>query len=225
MAIELLIFDLDGTLADTKLDLANAVNAMRLHFGLPPLDNEVVYSYVGNGAPVLIRKVMGPDYSEAEIQLSLEHFMSYYRAHMLDHTTLYPGVRESLDRLRAAGVCLAVLTNKPEKISQDILAGLGVRGHFFRICGGNSAVQKKPDPAGVRILLAETGIPEERALMVGDSAVDVLTARNAGIAVCGVTYGFQPESLAGEPPDILVDRIEDLADMVIADRNLKGTQS
>ena len=225
MAIELLIFDLDGTLADTKLDLAHAVNAARLHFGLPPLDNELVYSYVGNGAPVLIRKVMGPDYSEAEIQLALEHFLSHYREHMLDSTTLYPGVRESLDRLRAAGVRLAVLTNKPEKISQDILAGLGVGGHFFRICGGNHIVQKKPDPAGVWILLEETGIPKERALMVGDSAVDVLTARNAGIAVCGVTYGFQPESLAGEPPDILVDRIEDLADMVVADRNLKGTRS
>lgn len=225
MAIELLIFDLDGTLADTKLDLAHAVNAARLHFGLPPLDNEVVYSYVGNGAPVLIRKVMGSGYSEAEIQLALEHFLAYYREHMLEHTTLYPGVRESLDRLRAAGVRMAVLTNKPEKISQDMLAGLGVDGYFLRICGGNSLVQKKPDPAGVRILLEETGIPQERALMVGDSAVDVLTARNAGIAVCGVTYGFQPESLAGEPPDILVDRIEDLADMVIAERNLKGTLS
>jgi phosphoglycolate phosphatase len=141
---------------------------------------------------------------------------------MLDHTTLYPGVRESLDRLRAEGLRMAVLTNKPEKISQDILAGLGVGGHFFRVRGGNTTVQKKPDPAGVQLLLEETGIPKERALMVGDSAVDVLTARNAGIAVCGVTYGFQPESLAGEPPDILVDRMQDLADMVVAERNLKG---
>jgi phosphoglycolate phosphatase len=222
LAIELLIFDLDGTLADTKLDLAHAVNATRVHFGLPPLDNDLVYSYVGNGAPVLIRKAMGPGYSEAEIQPPLEYFLSHYRAHMLDNATLYPGVLESLDRLRAEGVRMAVLTNKPEKISQDMLAGLGVSAYFFRICGGNDTVQKKPDPAGVRILLEEAGIPKEQALMVGDSSVDVLTARNAGIAVCGVTYGFQPESLAGEPPDILVDRIEDLADMVVAERNLKG---
>lgn len=226
MAIELLIFDLDGTLADTKLDLAHAVNATRVRFGLPPLDNELVYSYVGNGAPVLIRKAMGPGYSEAEIRPPLEYFLSHYREHMLDNARLYPGVRESLDRLRAEGVRMAVLTNKPEKISQDMLAGLGVSGYFFRICGGNDIVQKKPDPAGVRILLEETGIPKERALMVGDSAVDVLTARNAGIAVCGVTYGFQPESLAAEPPDILVDRMQDLTDMVVAERNLKGaTQS
>jgi phosphoglycolate phosphatase len=222
LAVELLIFDLDGTLADTKLDLANAVNATRKRFGLAPLENELVYSYVGNGAPVLIRKAMGPEYGEEDIQRALEHFLSHYRQHMLEHTTLYPGVRESLERLRDEEVRLAVLTNKPVKISQDILAGLGVGGLFFRIYGGNSFEQKKPDPAGVFVLLEEAGVAKEQALMVGDSAVDVLTARNAGIAVCGVTYGFQPESLAGETPDILVDRMEDLADMVVADRNLRG---
>jgi phosphoglycolate phosphatase len=223
LAIDLLIFDLDGTLADTKLDLANAVNATREHLGLPALENERVYSYVGNGAPVLIRKAMGPEYGEEDVQRALEHFLSYYREHMLDHTTLYPGVRESLDRLRALGLRLTVLTNKPVKISRDILAGLGLGGYFFRIYGGNSFEQKKPDPAGVLILLGEAGVPKERALMVGDSAVDVLTARNAGIAVCGVTYGFQPESLAGELPDILVDRMEDLVDMLAAERGLKGS--
>jgi phosphoglycolate phosphatase len=141
---------------------------------------------------------------------------------MLENTALYPGVRESLDRLKSEGVPMAVLTNKPVRFSEDILKGLGVGGHFFRVYGGNSFERKKPDPWGVEVLLAEAGVTKERALMVGDSAVDVFTARNAGIAVCGVTYGFQPETLAAEPPDILVERMEDLVDMVIADRNPKG---
>ena len=222
MAIDLLIFDLDGTLADTTLDLANSVNATRAHFGLGALPIELVSSFVGNGAAVLIRKALGPDYTDEEIQRALEYFLSCYRDRMLENTTLYPGVRESLERLKTEGVSMAVLTNKPVRFSQDILKGLGVGGHFFRVYGGNSFEQKKPDPWGVEVLLAEAGVSKERALMVGDSAVDVFTARNAGIAVCGVTYGFQPETLAAEPPDILVDRMEDLVDMVIADRNPKG---
>jgi len=222
LAIELIIFDLDGTLADTKLDLANAVNATRARFDLPPLPNEDVYSYVGNGAPVLIRRALGPQFSEEEIQTGLDYFLARYKEHMLDHTTLYPGVPESLDRLTAGGVKMAILTNKPVRFSQMIVDGLGVGDHFFRVYGGNSFASKKPDPEGVYALLSEAGVPKENALMVGDSAVDVRTARNAGIAVCGVTYGFQPETLAAEPPDILVERFSDLADMVIADRNPKG---
>lgn len=222
MAIDLIIFDLDGTLVDSKLDLAHSVNATRKQFGLAPMENDLVYSYVGNGAPVLIRKAMGPDCSEEEIRKALEYFLAYYREHMLDYTRLYPGVQESLDRLKDAGICLSVLTNKPVRISRDILAGLGVADHFFRVYGGNSFEQKKPDPMGVYALLAESGVPKEQALIVGDSAVDVLTARNAGIAVCGVTYGFQPETLQEQPPDFTVDRMEQLADMLIAGRRSKG---
>jgi len=219
LAINLVIFDLDGTLADSKLDLAHSVNATRRHYGLPALDIELVSSYVGNGAPLLIRRALGPDYADAEIHRALEFFLAYYREHMLDHTTLYPTVRESLDRLRDAGLALSVLTNKPVRFSQDILAGLGVSGHFFRVYGGNSFEQKKPDPTGVHSLLAESGVPKEQAMIVGDSAVDVLTARNAGVAVCGVTYGFQPEPLGEQPPDFTVDRMEQLADRLIAERN------
>jgi phosphoglycolate phosphatase len=222
LATDLIIFDLDGTLVDSKLDLAQSVNATRKHFGLAPMENDLVYSYVGNGAHVLIRKAMGPDYSEQEIQNALEHFLAYYREHMLDYTRLYPGVRESLDRLREAGIRLSVLTNKPVRFSRDILAGLGVAGHFFRIYGGNSFEQKKPDPTGVYTLLSESGVTKERALIVGDSAVDVLTARNAGVGVCGVTYGFQPQTLQEQPPDFTVDRMEQLADMLLAQRRPEG---
>ena len=119
--MDLLIFDLDGTLIDSKLDLAHAVNATRGHMGMPALEYERVYSYVGNGAPVLIRRVLGPDATEAQVEESLEFFLEYYRDHMLDYTVLYPGVRESLDRLHRAGAKLAILTNKPVRISRRIM--------------------------------------------------------------------------------------------------------
>jgi len=214
--MDLLIFDLDGTLIDSKLDLANAVNAARAHLGLGSIDNQLVYSYVGNGAPVLMRRALGPDASEEQVQKALEYFLAYYREHMLDYTTLYPGVREALDRLLAGGVRMAVLTNKPVRFSQAIIDGLGLAGHFFRVYGGNSFDQKKPHPVGVNALLTESGVPPERALLVGDSGIDVQTARNARLKACGVTYGFQPESFSDDPPDLLVDRMEQLADIVLA---------
>jgi phosphoglycolate phosphatase len=213
--MDLLIFDLDGTLIDSRYDLANAVNATRGHMGMSALENERVYSYVGNGAPVLIRRALGEQATEAEVQEALEFFLEYYREHPLDHTTLYPGVRETLDRFRAAGKRLAVLTNKPVRISRTILDGLGVSGHFFQVYGGNSFEFKKPNPIGVEALMKEAGVGREQTLMVGDSAIDVLTARNAGVRCCGVTYGFQPESLADPAPDILVDRMEELADRLV----------
>src|SRR5450759_1185743 len=113
VVMDLLIFDLDGTLIDSKLDLAHAVNATRSHMGMSPLDHERVYSYVGNGAPVLIRRAMGEQATELDVEEALEFFLEYYREHYLDYTTLYPGVREALDRLRDGGKRMAVLTNKP----------------------------------------------------------------------------------------------------------------
>jgi phosphoglycolate phosphatase len=214
--MKLLIFDLDGTLIDSRLDLANAVNATRRHMGMGPLENERVYTYVGNGAPVLIRRALGEQASQADVDRALEFFMAYYREHALDYTTLYPGVKEALDRLRAAGKRMAVLTNKPVRISRAIIDGLGVGDHFFQVYGGNSFEFKKPNPVGVEALMKETHAAHADTMMVGDSSVDVHTARNAGIQCCGVTYGFQPETLADPAPDLLVDRMEELADWVLA---------
>ncbi len=214
-AIPLLIFDLDGTLIDSRLDLAHAVNATRGQAGRGPLPHEQIFSFVGNGAPVLIQRAMGPEASDDEAASALEFFLEYYRHHALDHTILYPGVRESLDRLHEAGAKLAVLTNKPVRISRRIMEGLGVAPLFFQVYGGNSFGHKKPHRIGIDTLRHEAGIPPEDTWMVGDSYVDVQTARNAGVASCGVTYGFQPETFREFPPDVLVNRLEDFADRFI----------
>ncbi len=213
--MDLLIFDLDGTLVDSKLDLAQAVNATRGYMGMTPLANDTVYTYVGNGAPVLLRRAMGPDMPQSEVDRALAYFLEYYAAHKLDFTVLYPGVREALDQYRQAGRRMAVLTNKPTKISQAILDGLQVGTYFFRVYGGNSFEQKKPDPVGIRRLMEETGVSVERTLMIGDSAVDIRTARNAGVPCAGVTWGFQPESLNENPPDILIDDMGQLTKYIL----------
>jgi len=210
--MRLLIFDLDGTLVDSKLDLVHSVNAARGMMGLPPIAEDLVASYVGDGAPVLMRRALGPDASDADVQQSLDFFLGYYREHMLDNTRLYPGVREALDRMRGCGSMLAVLTNKPVRFSQEMVDRLGLRDHFFRVYGGNSFEQKKPHPIGIETLLGESGTAREHTIMVGDSHVDVRTARNANVKSCGVLYGFQPESFEQAPPDILVGNMEELAD-------------
>lgn len=207
--MSLLIFDLDGTLIDSKLDLANSVNAARVHMGMQPIEHDTVYSYVGNGAPVLIRKAMGANATDAQIEEALAYFLGYYREHMLEHTRLYPGVRDALDELKARGFPMAVLTNKPVRFSRDLVTGLGLKDHFFQVYGGNSFEQKKPHPMGVEELLKESGTQRDTAWMIGDSAVDIKTARNARIKACGVTYGFQPESLQEDPPDLLLDSLAD----------------
>jgi phosphoglycolate phosphatase len=213
--MDLVIFDLDGTLIDSSRDLANSVNATRAWLHLPPLENKLVYSYVGNGATVLIQKALGPNCSDDEVQSALAYFLGYYREHMLDYTVLYPGVRDVLDRFHDAGIKMAVLTNKPVRFSQGIIDGLGLTAHFQRVYGGNSFDQKKPHPVGIETLIAEYGVSREKTIMVGDSSVDVQTARNAQVPVCGVTWGFQPETFAECPPDFLIDKPEELAARII----------
>ena len=208
----LVIFDLDGTLIDSRLDLAHAVNATRAETGRGPLAHELVFSYVGNGAPVLIRRAMGPDASEEEVKAALEFFLDYYLRHAVDHTELYPGVRESIERLREARVPMAVLTNKPVRISKSILEHFGLLRFMLAVYGGNSFEHKKPHPIGVETLRGEAHAAPEETWMVGDSYVDVQTARNAGVSSCGVTYGFQPETFREFPPDVMVDHLADFAE-------------
>jgi phosphoglycolate phosphatase len=209
--VSLLIFDLDGTLIDSRLDLAHAVNATRRHMGRPDLEHNTVYTYVGNGAPVLVKRAMGPEASDEQVAHALAFFLDYYKHHAVDYTELYPGVRDSLERLHAAGHALAVLTNKPVRISRFIMDHFDLSRLVARTYGGNSFDRKKPDPIGIDTLREELNASREDTWMIGDSSVDVETARNAGVPVCGVTYGFQPETLTEFPPDVLVDRLEDFA--------------
>jgi phosphoglycolate phosphatase len=207
--VQLLIFDLDGTLIDSKLDLALSVNATLEHLGRAPLPHAEIYGHVGDGAAMLVKRAMGQGVSEEEAERGLEFFLAYYRRHMLDHTVMYPGVREGLEML--CGRAMAVLTNKPVRFSREILEGLGIAGHFREVYGGNSFAQKKPDPIGVHTLLRDLQTAPERAMMVGDSRVDVRTARNAGIWACGVSYGLGTEGLREDPPDVMVDSLVELA--------------
>jgi len=207
-----LIFDLDGTLADSKADLAASVNYVRGTYGLPVLPDEQIAAFIGNGAQQLIRRALGPDVSEVELQSALKSFLHYYRQHMLDRTVLYPGVRETLDRLQ--DFKLAVLTNKPLYFSCSMLDGLGIYRYFSAVYGGNSFVNKKPDPVGIFQILSDTRARRESSWMIGDSSVDVRTGRNAGVRTCGVTYGYAAESFKAEPPDFEVDRFAEIEKLV-----------
>ncbi len=208
--IRLLIFDLDGTLVDSRLDLANSVNAMLEHFGRPTLPCDVIAGYIGDGAPMLVRRSLGDPDDEAFLQEALGYFLLYYREHKLDNTHVYAGIQEALTAIHAARdgarpIQMAVLTNKPVNPSRAIVEALGLAGFFPRVYGGNSFHSKKPDPLGARTLLEETGARPEEAVIVGDSEIDVLTGRNAGLWTVGVTYGFAPHTLETAPPDVLVD--------------------
>jgi len=208
--IELLVFDLDGTLIDSKDDLVKSVNAVRMRMGLEPLPEETVASYIGRGVAVLMRRALGPEASEESVRQAVEFFLEYYRNHMLDHTVAYPGVREGLEALKAR--TMAVLTNKPVRFSQAILDGLGLSQYFVRVYGGNSfGEQKKPDPIGLFTLMRETGAPAQATMIVGDTDTDVLTGRNAGVWTCGVTYGLAPATLETSPPDFLIGDLRELA--------------
>jgi phosphoglycolate phosphatase len=206
--VRVLIFDLDGTLIDSKLDLALAVNATLVHMGRPELDHDTIFSFVGNGAPVLVRRALGEDVTADEADSALIYFLSYYRAHMLDNTREYPGVREGLEQL--AGRPMAILTNKPVNFSRGILDGLDLTKYFRVVYGGNSFEKKKPDPYGVEVILRELSAGPQQAMMVGDSDVDVKTARNAGIWAAGVSYGIGTHTLDAHPPDIMLGSLTEL---------------
>ncbi len=216
--VRLLVFDLDGTLIDSRLDLIHSVNAMLRHIDRPELDGDLIASYVGDGAPVLVRRALGDTDDEALFRGALEYFLGYYRLHKLDHTTVYEGIPETLAGLAepSNGVprLMAVLTNKPVHASRDIVRALGLADFFVCIYGGNSFPTKKPDPLGVRTILQETGVAANEALMIGDSSVDVLTGRNAGLWTCGVTYGFAPHSLEEVPPDVLIESPRELGELL-----------
>jgi phosphoglycolate phosphatase len=216
---------------------------MLRHLERPELDGDVIASYVGDGAPTLVRRALGDTDDEVLLREAMEYFLIYYRQHKLDHTKVYEGIPEVLarlansskgvesnavspDRVPPDGVPLdgappngvqrqmAVLSNKPVVPSRDIVRALGLGDFFVCVYGGNSFTTKKPDPLGVRTIMQETGVAADEALIIGDSSVDVLTGRNAGLWTCGVTYGFAPHSLEEAPPDVLVETPRELGEIL-----------
>src|SRR5208337_4168218 len=226
--VRLLVFDLDGTLIDSRLDLIHSVNATMRHIGRPELDGDLIASYVGDGAPTLVRRALGDTDTDTDIdkdkdnealfRTAMEYFLDYYRLHKLDHTTVYEGIPEALASLvqQSNGLQrrMAVLSNKPVNPSRDIVRALGLGEFFVCVYGGNSFTTKKPDPLGARTILQETGVAADEALIIGDSSIDVLTGRNAGLWTCGVMYGFAPHSLEEVPPDVLIDSPRELGELL-----------
>jgi phosphoglycolate phosphatase len=219
-SLKLLVFDLDGTLIDSAQDLCNSVNATLAHFGRKHLPDDVIASYIGDGVLVLIRRAFtsthgtGPD--DTLLTQAHDFFLAYYREHKLDCTYAYDGVIEALDALRtvhdqpdAPPRLMAVLTNKPVRPARVICEALGLAPYFLNIYGGNSFTTKKPDPEGLFALMQEAGARPEETVMIGDSQVDVQTARNAGTWCIGCTFGLAPGSLEAIPPDVLVDSPSD----------------
>jgi phosphoglycolate phosphatase len=221
---KLLIFDLDGTLIDSREDLANSINAMLIHFGKKELPHEVIASYIGDGAPMLVRRSLGDPDDENFVQDAVLYFMSWYREHKLDNTYVYDGVKEALEAIQKSRdgasararqpLKMAVLSNKPVGPTRAIVEALGLGPYFFQVYGGNSFHTKKPDPTGVQALLEEARATAEETVIIGDSDIDMLTARNAGIYSVGVTYGLAPHTLQDAPPDVLIDHPRELADVL-----------
>jgi len=209
--IRLLVFDLDGTLVDSQKDLAQSINAMLRHFGRHEQPEKVIATYIGNGAQMLVRRALGDPsgdtHDDAFVAEALEFFLSYYRVHKLDYTYAYDGVLEAMAAIRAArpGMKMAVLTNKPVKPSRDICAHFTFDTFCFQNYGGNSFHTKKPDPLGLQTLITEAGVTAAETVMIGDSDVDVLTAKNGGAWSIGCAYGMAPHTLEAAEPDVIVN--------------------
>jgi phosphoglycolate phosphatase len=206
-----LVFDLDGTLIDSRRDITTAINRMRADLELPPLALEQVITMVGEGARLLIERALGPGFPPDEIDRALESYLGYYWDVCLETTRTYPGVDGMLAEL-AGRYPLALLSNKGEALSRKILDGLGLTAHFREVLGGDSLPTRKPDPTGLRVLADRLGVAVERLLLVGDTWVDAETARNAGCPFALVEWGFpRPPKLEDVRADLRVERAEELA--------------
>jgi phosphoglycolate phosphatase len=205
-----LVFDLDGTLIDSRRDITTAVNRMRAELALPPIPLETVVTMVGEGARLLVERALGPGFPPDGIDRALARYLAHYEDVCLDETEAYPGIEEMLEELRGR-YPLALLSNKGEALSRRVLAGLGLSRFFGEILGGDSLPTRKPDPAGLRVLAERLGVPLERLLLVGDTWIDAETAYNAGCAFALVEWGFpRPPKLDGVKADLKVARAGEL---------------
>jgi len=208
------IFDLDGTLIDSKDDLACAVNVALRSLSLEAKNPADLYGYIGSGARVLVEKALGPENSRL-LEEAVDLFLDYYRRHLLDRTRPYPGVMELLAELSRKGLRVTLLTNKPADLTEKIIEGLGLRRTFSAVVAGDTLPMKKPDPSGALHLCRVVGAQAHQSIVVGDSAIDVETAKAAGAKSCGVTWGFGGAKVAQARPDYLIHAPSELLPLLL----------
>jgi phosphoglycolate phosphatase len=217
----LAIFDLDGTLIDSRRDLADSANDMLASYGAAPLDEDDVASMVGCGAATLVKRVVAAARIDARLDQALERFLAAYDERLIRHTRPYAGVPLALDELRSYGVAMALLTNKPREQSVKILEAFALSGYFQWVVGGDGPWPRKPSPEGVRFLMSQAAAGPSETVLVGDSAVDLQTSRNAGVRICLARYGFGFADLAAADlngAETLVDSPSEIAGALSAHR-------
>lgn len=211
-SIRLVVFDLDGTLIDSIVDIAASANEalIEVRGEGARLPQDLVQSFVGGGARQLIERCLVASHQPADdLERVFERFLAIYAERLTETTRLYPGMESTLDGL-ASSAALAVLTNKPGAMSRALLRELGLTDRFMAIIGGDDLASRKPDPEGLLKIVAEAGVSPRETVMVGDSAVDVLTARRAGVLAIGVSWGYDREGVRREQPDLLATKPSDL---------------
>ena len=210
--IDLLIFDLDGTLIESKWDIATAVNLTLGDLGLPQRPQEEIFSFVGDGIKRLLRLAVGEE-NQARYEEALRAFRGHYLAHCLDHTHFYPGVETVLTHF--ARKHKAVATNKSLEYTTRILQGLGAH-HFAYVVGGDNGYGLKPEPGMLHKILDELKVEKDRAVLIGDSTNDINGGHNAGIRVCAAGYGMgNREKMAACKPDWFIEKPEELIELFV----------
>jgi phosphoglycolate phosphatase len=211
--IDLIIFDLDGTLIDSKVDIADSVNFTLRELNLREIPNELIYTYVGNGVEPLIRRALETTGGNGGVDKALDIFRAYYWEHLLDNTVLYPNVIEVIKRL--SGIKKAVVSNKSERFVKKILSGLEISGYFEIVLGGDSLKNKKPHPDMINSVTEKLGISSSRTLIVGDSAVDIECGKKAGAYTCGVSYGYRErDELVNAGADWIIEDMGELINLL-----------
>lgn len=209
--IQLFVFDFDGTLVDTRHDIAFSVNLALEEMGLPRLPEETIFGYVGKGVAHLMTRAL-QNTGCADVDRAVQLFMKHYGEHLMDRTGFFPHCREVLDHFSSKHK--AVLSNKPAPFIRKILQALDALHYFRDIIGGDSFENKKPDPAGLNHVMKRAGVKAQDVLLVGDSKVDIDTARAAGVKVCGVTYGHATrEEMEQLQPDWIIDDLIELREL------------
>ena len=223
--IQAIAFDLDGTLIDSVPDLAAATNATLAECSLPKVSEDLVRSWVGNGAQILMQRALSYSYSTAEdspelqarLEQTMPRFMHHYAEHLQQHSRLYTGVLEVLQQLKQAGYKLAVVTNKPYRFTIPLLQAFGLDGLFTQVLGGDSLTKMKPDPLPLQHLMDQWNINSSQLLMVGDSKNDILAAKAANVMSIGLTYGYNyGEDIGLSEPDAVCEHFSQLRQYLLS---------